>query len=313
MSDARKVRQIYDALDARNPKQALKLCDASLKKAPVPLIRALKAVSLERMGKPDEATALARETAKDVVSAPPIDETVLSTLMIAFKALGLAEEGGAAYEAAWQAEPENTDLAMDVFASYMRTTAYAKAQQLAMKMFKRPRGDEYVYWAVTCIVLQADEMGPPCQPTRHYADSKATEAAAKHLQLAAAMLGRAASQGKLTAATHLRLYLEVLRRQHAHASRLQLLDEHGGVLGNEMERLRLRAEVLEVLGRHEDARAAHATLLTEHTPDDWVSHRAHIRCALALWRVKIMEKVHKAPVSMPSAPVLIIRTGLSLI
>jgi hypothetical protein len=30
-----------------------------------------------------------------------------------------------------------------------------------MKMFKRPKGDEYVYWAVSCLVLQVDEMMSP--------------------------------------------------------------------------------------------------------------------------------------------------------
>ena len=78
----RKVSPIYEALDARNPKQAVKLCDAALKKASIPLVRALKAVALERMGRAEEATALAREEAAAVVKAPPIDDTVLSTLMI---------------------------------------------------------------------------------------------------------------------------------------------------------------------------------------------------------------------------------------
>ena len=48
-SASAKVRSIYDALDARNPKQAVKLCDATLKKSPLPLVRALKAVALERL------------------------------------------------------------------------------------------------------------------------------------------------------------------------------------------------------------------------------------------------------------------------
>ena len=157
----RKVSPIYEALDARNPKQAVKLCDAALKKASIPLVRALKAVALERMGRAEEATALAREEAAAVVKAPPIDDTVLSTLMIVFRAVGLVDEGGAMYEAAFQAEPDNTELAAKLFASHLRAEQYAKAQSLAMKMFKRPKGDEYVYWAVSCLVLQVDEMMSP--------------------------------------------------------------------------------------------------------------------------------------------------------
>ena len=42
----RKIRPIYEALDGRQPKQALKLCDALLKKGTFHLVMALKAVAL---------------------------------------------------------------------------------------------------------------------------------------------------------------------------------------------------------------------------------------------------------------------------
>ena len=277
----RKVQPIYEALDARNPKQAVKLCDAALKKASIPLVRALKAVALERIGRADEATALVREEAAAIVKAPPIDETVLSTLMIVFRAVGLASEGSAAYEAAWQVEPDNSELAAHLFSSHLRTAQYAKAQAVAMKMFKRPQGDEYIFWAVSCVVLQVDDMAPPRQPHKAYAEAAPPEAAAKHLQLAAAMLGRAATQGKLTRLPHLQLYDEVLKRQQAHAERLTLLDTHGALEQNQVESLRKRAELHERLGQLGAAQAAHATLLREHTPDAWISHTAHLRCALA--------------------------------
>ena len=278
-----KVRSIYDALDARNPKQAVKLCDATLKRSSIPLVRALKAVALERLGRADEATALARETSTAALKAP-IDEHVLSTLMLVFKALGLADEGSAVYEAAWQVEPDNEELSSALFLAHLRTASFAKAQQLAMKMFKRPGGEEYVFWAVACIVLQVDEMGPPLQPTpQHYAAAQATSAGAKLLQIAAAMLARAASQGKLTTESHLRLYLEVLRRQDGaqKAERLALLSEHGLLLSSPIERLRLEAELLEGLGRMSEAEARHAEITREHAPDDWSSHSAQLRFALA--------------------------------
>ena len=280
MSYNRKVSPIYEALDARNPKQAVKLCDAALKKASIPLVRALKAVALERMGRTEDATALARQEAAAVAKSLPIDETVLSTLMIAFRALGLADEGSAAYEAAWQAEPDNSELAAHLFSSHLRTAQYAKAQALAMKMFKRPKGDEYIFWAVACLVLQVDEMGPPRQPHRGFADVAPPEAAAKHLQLGVAMLGRAAAQGKLSRLAHFQLYDEVLRRQHAHVDRLRLLDDHGQLEANVVERLRRRAALFEAERRWVEAQATHAELLREHTPDAWLSHAALLRCAL---------------------------------
>ena len=56
----RKLRPIYDALDARNYKLSLKLCTAALQKTDAGLIKALKAVTLERLGRPEDALALCR-------------------------------------------------------------------------------------------------------------------------------------------------------------------------------------------------------------------------------------------------------------
>ena len=95
------------------------------------------------------------------------------------------------------------------------------------------------------MTTQVDEMSAPRQPSAEYADAPVPEAAAKHLQLAAAMLGRAGTQGKLT---HLQLYDAVL---------------------------------LERLGRHAEAQPLLGSLLREHTPDAWATHAAHLRCALA--------------------------------
>lgn len=221
---ARKVRPIYDALDARNNKQALKLCNAALAKSSVPIIASLKSIALEGLGKPDEALAVAREVA--AASPPPCDEQVLSTLMLAFKGLGCAAEGTAAYEAAFNREP-SASLGELLFSSYLRTAEFGKAQALALKRYKQPGGDEQLYWAVACMLLQADMMAPPRQPTPAYADAPAAPAAAKLLQLAAAMCARAAGQGKLTSEAHVLLYHEALRRQGAADAACKLLDEHG--------------------------------------------------------------------------------------
>lgn len=83
--DFRKVRPIYDALDARNYKQALKLATNALEKNPKDsLVKSLKAYALERQGKKAEASALCDEL-KAVV---PVDESVLSTISIVLRSLG---------------------------------------------------------------------------------------------------------------------------------------------------------------------------------------------------------------------------------
>ena len=132
------------------------------------------------------------------------------------------------------------------------------------------------------MTTQVDEMSAPRQPSAEYADAPVPEAAAKHLQLAAAMLGRAGTQGKLTQLAHLQLYDAVLLRQQKHGERLALLEEaHGALMADEVARLRERAVLLERLGRHAEAQPLLGSLLREHTPDAWATHAAHLRCALA--------------------------------
>lgn len=275
-----KVRQIYDALDARNPKQALKLCNAALGKQAQgpPLISALKAIALERLGKNDEALVVARAVAAS--KPPPTDDVVLSTLQIAFKALGHAQEATAAYEAAFAANPGDGEMASLLFSSYMKSSEWAKAQQLALKNYKQPGGEEQMYWAIACILIQVDLMSPPRPLTRQYAEAPAPASAAKHLALAAAMCGRAASQGKLTTEAQLLLYLEVLKRQGADEAACAAMEAHGALIGAAEDRLRLVAELHEKRGLWREAQAAHTEILRAHMPEDWEAFLGLMRNSL---------------------------------
>lgn len=77
---ARKLQPIYNALDARNYKAALKLCaKKDLEKWDV--VKTLKAHALERLGRVEEALDVCRE----VKAHKPTDDVVLSTLVMTFK------------------------------------------------------------------------------------------------------------------------------------------------------------------------------------------------------------------------------------
>lgn len=74
MSDdvrVRKLQPIYNALDARNYKMAIKLCGKKDMER-WDIVKTLKAHALERMGRVEEALDLCRE----VASRQPRDETV---------------------------------------------------------------------------------------------------------------------------------------------------------------------------------------------------------------------------------------------
>ena len=76
----RKLQPIYNAVDARNYKAAIKLCSKKdLEKWDI--VKTLKAHALERTGKIDEALDLCR----DVKARNPTDAAVLNTLVLTFK------------------------------------------------------------------------------------------------------------------------------------------------------------------------------------------------------------------------------------
>ena len=285
----RKLRPIYDALDARNYKLSLKLCTAALQKTDAGLIKALKAVTLERLGRPEDALALCREVKDNL--RPPADDHLLNTLMMVFKATGCADEGTSCLERAYEQEADNEELAHFLFGNYLRAQEHQKAQQLSMRMHKQFSAgtQRYVYWAVTCMLLQAPAEPPPefrgegGEGGEGDGGGEAAEAsptATKQLALAAAMLKRVSEQGGLRSEAELRLYLEVLARQakqqgaaagggEAAAGQLALLERHGKLMCAAEERLSRQAALHESAGGWREARRLWSELLTQHAADDW--------------------------------------------
>ncbi|EFJ28002.1 hypothetical protein SELMODRAFT_7955, partial [Selaginella moellendorffii] len=80
----RRLRPLWDAIESRQYKSALKLASALQSKHPdAPYVVVLKALVLERLGKPDEALALCRQ-AKDM---QPIDDMTLKALQLVYHRL----------------------------------------------------------------------------------------------------------------------------------------------------------------------------------------------------------------------------------
>lgn len=213
----RRCAPIYDAIEAKNYKLALKLAKVSRTKYPdAPLINALYAVSLERLGRVDEALQAARQVCKDVGSrpVPTFDDHVVNTLTIVFKAAGKLDELIATLESAAGQRQDSVGAHQSLFNACARSFSYLKMQQVAMKLYKRTQDHTFVFWAVASIYLQA--LG----------DGKTTL-----LQLAETMLKRSVKEKGLGAlAEHcgpdaVLLYIEVLYSQGGskHPEALNLL------------------------------------------------------------------------------------------
>ncbi|KAL6563581.1 hypothetical protein OROGR_002540 [Orobanche gracilis] len=117
----RRVRPIWDAVDSRQLKNALKLSTVLLSKYPKsPYALALKALILERMGKNEEALTIS-VTAKEILCTSDsivfVDDLTLSTLQIVFQRL------------------DHLDM-------------------IAIKMYKAAGEERFLLWAVCSIQLQ---------------------------------------------------------------------------------------------------------------------------------------------------------------
>eukprot|EP00698_Gefionella_okellyi_P015551 TRINITY_DN4390_c0_g1_i1.p1 TRINITY_DN4390_c0_g1~~TRINITY_DN4390_c0_g1_i1.p1 ORF type:complete len:915 (+),score=248.43 TRINITY_DN4390_c0_g1_i1:97-2841(+) len=247
----RKLRPIYEAIDARNFKQALRLSTQAAEKAKGPdllLVHALKALSLERLGKPDEATTLCDE----IFKTSPIDEGILQILTPTLRNLGKGSESTAAYEKAWEKRPSDEALAIGYFHGLVREQVYSKQQQVAMKLFKQFNRPKYYYWAVISLVNQVDSGAP-----------------AMLLDLAQRMMDKMITDNKLAEYEELWLYLDILRRKGMHADGLKVLaGPLGGLCKILVDRLRAALPFAIAAGLTADVIIISRALLN-HFSDDW--------------------------------------------
>eukprot|EP00887_Chlorella_sp_A99_P001333 scaffold14.g1333.t1 len=294
-SDAynRRLQPVYDAIEVRNWKAALKVADAALKKHKGDqLLRALKAYAHIKGGKRAEGlqarhtVACCRSQAgmgvvlAELVLEGPATDRVLSTMTFGYKAAGCPPATiTEAYAAAAERRPKDPETLVGLFGCYVREGNFVKQQQVATKLAKlvppaaaapmgarahgaggaevEGGGDRYGWWVVCALALQARAamLGQPAA-----AGGGGGLAAEKLLQLAQTM---AARQGQGSP----RKALEVVE------------SDVGAAVPLAADRLQLRAAAALRAG---DAAAA-ATCYKEAllgNPDDWQSWQLYLDCLL---------------------------------
>ncbi|KAI0322196.1 N-acetyltransferase B complex non catalytic subunit-domain-containing protein [Amylostereum chailletii] len=154
----RQIRPVYDAIDTGSNKSAVVSCNKLLKKYPKnDLLKALKALALVRSQKVEEAIALTDE----VLASRPSEDSTLTAMMHVLRHLGRNKDNVAMFEDAYKRQPHNEELATQTFVAQLRTGNWKAAQLLANKMSKQFNDDRYLYWAVMCSVLQANDPTTP--------------------------------------------------------------------------------------------------------------------------------------------------------
>lgn len=224
----RRVRPIWDAVDSRQFKTALKLSTALLSKYPnSPYALALKALILERMGKPDEALSVCLNAKEHLYSDGTIriDDLTLSTLQIVFQRLDRLDLATSCYEFACGKFGNHLDLMMGLFNCYVREYSYMKQQQTAIKMYKVVGEERFLLWAVCSIQLQV----------------LCGEGGEKLLVLAEALLKKHIASHSLHEPEALLIYISILEQQAKYGDALEILSgKLGSLLTMEEDKLRIQ-------------------------------------------------------------------------
>lgn len=224
----RRVRPIWDAIDSRQFKNALKHCTPLLSKYPnSPYALALKALVLERMGKAEEAFSVCLN-AKELLytnDSVLIDDLTLSTLQIVFQRLDHLDMATSCYEYACGKFPSNLDLMMGLFNCYVREYSFVKQQQIAIKMYKIVGEERFLLWAVCSIQLQV----------------LCGNGGEKLLLLAEGLLKKHIASHSLHEPEALIVYISLLEQQSKYGDALELLTgKFGSLIMTEVDRLRLQ-------------------------------------------------------------------------
>ncbi|KAK6102242.1 N-acetyltransferase B complex (NatB) non catalytic subunit family protein [Brugia pahangi] len=149
----RRLKPIYDAIDAGSNKKAMQEADKVLKKHPTThCAKVLKALALIRADRVGEAWPLIDEveSVKD-----DFDENTLQALCHCFKEAYTPERISVLYEKICARYPKNEQYLTHLFMSYVRVRNYKQQQKTALALYKEFQRNPYYFWNVMSIVMQA--------------------------------------------------------------------------------------------------------------------------------------------------------------
>ncbi|KAK4762740.1 hypothetical protein SAY86_008508 [Trapa natans] len=263
----RRVRPIWDAIDSRQFKNALKHVASLLGKYPTsPYVLALKAHILERMGKPEEALSTCLK-AKDLLysdDSAVVDDLTLSTLQIAFERLNHLDLATNCYEHACGKFPNNLELMIGLFNCYVREYSFVRQQQTAIKMYKVAGEERFLLWAVCSIQLQV----------------LCGNGGEKLLLLAEGLLKKHVAAHSLHEPEALIIYISILEQQEKYVDALEILSGNlGSLLMVEVDRLQIQGRLLARSADYAAATEVYKRIL-ELCPDDWECFQHYLGCLL---------------------------------
>ncbi len=234
------------------------------------MLLTLRAFSLQRTGKSDEALA----TLQAIVDKGPESERVLHTMTFTYRAAGKPEAIVPAYAAAAEKSPQDLEILKGLFGAYAKDLNFVKQQQIALKLAKAQpeEADRYSWWAIVSLTLQARELATP--PGSN---------AEQLMKLAETMIVRqiTKSKGTLPSYEALLLYIDILQGQGRAAEAATIIKKAAGTPagGLQDDSRQLLAAALVRSGDLSAAAELFKLACLENT-DDWWSWQLYLNCIL---------------------------------
>eukprot|EP00929_Paragymnodinium_shiwhaense_P091135 TRINITY_DN51178_c0_g1_i1.p1 TRINITY_DN51178_c0_g1~~TRINITY_DN51178_c0_g1_i1.p1 ORF type:complete len:1535 (-),score=316.55 TRINITY_DN51178_c0_g1_i1:180-4784(-) len=266
----RNVRGVAQALDQGNLKLALKRSEAVLERHGSHVYcKALRALALELSGSRQEALLCCRE----VQLARSSDPNILGYIRNVYQRAGMYERLTEVYEVALAEDPTCEELGVCLYLALASQLRLQRQQQVALQLFRRHGGTQYLLWAVGAILAQVPTFGP----------HRSLDLADMLLQRCPVDLVRAKREGAGSEKIRdsylvLIAHLTTLRQQGKYSQALRLLEVHEEAISLPVDvarlRLQLFAESVQAHAAVEEARNKFLRAI-----DQWMVCRDYIALA----------------------------------
>lgn len=148
----RKLATIYEYLDCGNFKQALKQINIQLQKNNHVMLRATKALILQRLNRIDEC----RDILDRIRSEDPRDQHVIDTLVLIYRGLNETNQATDLYAKLFESQPSRETGEM-LFNSYSGNFKFSDQYNIAMKLYKVTSENKYAIWAIATMYFIAKQ------------------------------------------------------------------------------------------------------------------------------------------------------------
>ena len=289
MSSRKRLKPIYDILEAGNNKKVVQDIDKLLAKAPqstakkdvdneeeltLVIAKALKSLALVRLGRLEDADNLFT----DLLSKNIVDDNALSIMMQYCRETQQVNKIVSFYENAVKKDDQNEELQCSLFYAYARTQEFSKQQQTALILYRQKKHKIYRFWQAVSYVIACEE--------NHFVATQLTEQQkALNLQLAQKLFEVAfnESKGEHSSDGEFVFYVNFLEKRGQLAKALELvqsLDESKiGILNYKIKN---EINLLNKLENYEKCKEKLEEYLERDSNDDWTYLKLYVEICLKL-------------------------------